>query len=55
LTKGACGSEKGQDEAECVDKCAKRACTGDFWFASVATAVALKKELYVDFVALSAR
>ena len=46
LTKGACGSEKGQDEAECV----KRVCTGDSWFASVATAVALKNELNVDFV-----
>jgi hypothetical protein len=46
LTKGACGSEKGQDEAECV----KRVCTGDSWFASMATAVALKNELNVDFV-----
>jgi hypothetical protein len=46
LTKGACGSEKGKEEADCV----KRACTGDSWFVSVATAVALKNELNVDFV-----
>jgi hypothetical protein len=46
LTKGACGSEKGKEEADCV----KRACTGDSWFASVATAAALKNELNVGFV-----
>ena len=46
LTKGARGSEKGVEEADCV----KRVCTGDSWFASVATATALKTELNVDFV-----